>query len=153
MKLVLSSTFPTVLLCTRRLLPAGLKLVSKLFFKFTFKITNITSTILNGLTSGADVRCICGVYTCVPLLKLIAFFLPGLGGRGVWGGVLGVRGDQRTSSQYVPARGLESGSGGWRDCLCIEVDVGFFLQSDVRVVDTVCCGQLSIQRIGGPVSR
>lgn len=77
--LVLSSTFPTVLLCTRRLLPGGLKLVSKLFFNFTFKVTNVTSTMLKNVTSGCNVRTICGMYTFVPLLKLITYFLPGLG--------------------------------------------------------------------------
>lgn len=78
---MLASAFPAILLYTQELLPNKLGLVSGLFFGFAFGVAGVAAAILGHF---ADTYSIEAVYTfCayMPLLGLIAVFLPNLKSR------------------------------------------------------------------------
>ncbi len=73
---VLSSAFPAILVYAQELLPGSVGLISGLFYGFAFGVGGLGSAVLGKL---ADISSIAHVYQLIaflPLLGLIAVFLP-----------------------------------------------------------------------------
>lgn len=79
--LMLSSAFPAILLYAQELLPNKLGLVSGLFFGFAFGVAGIASAILGLLADTYGIEAIYSFCAYTPLLGVVAFLLPRLGGR------------------------------------------------------------------------
>ena len=76
--LMLSSAFPAILLYAQELLPNKLGLISGLFFGFAFGIAGIASAILGGMADKYGIEAVYNVCAFMPLLGLVACFLPNL---------------------------------------------------------------------------
>ena len=76
--LMLSSAFPAILLYAQELLPNKLGLISGLFFGFVFGIAGIASAILGGMADKYGIEAVYNVCAFMPLLGLVACFLPNL---------------------------------------------------------------------------
>jgi FSR family fosmidomycin resistance protein-like MFS transporter len=76
--LILSSAFPAILLYAQELLPYKLGLVSGLFFGFAFGIAGIASAILGKMADLYGIETIYHICAYMPLLGVIAWFLPDL---------------------------------------------------------------------------
>lgn len=76
--LMLSSAFPAILLYAQELLPAKLGLISGLFFGFAFGIAGIASAVLGLLADKHGIESVYEVCAFMPLLGLVAWFLPNL---------------------------------------------------------------------------
>lgn len=79
--LMLSSAFPAILLYAQELLPNKLGLVSGLFFGFAFGVAGIASAILGLFADTYGIESIYSVCAYTPLMGIVAFMLPRLGGR------------------------------------------------------------------------
>jgi FSR family fosmidomycin resistance protein-like MFS transporter len=75
---VLSSAFPAILVYAQELLPGSVGLISGLFFGFAFGMGGLGSAALGRLADLAGIRSVFQVSAFLPLLGLIAFFLPSL---------------------------------------------------------------------------
>jgi len=76
--LVLSSAFPAILLYAQELLPYKLGLVSGLFFGLAFGIAGVSSAVLGGMIDRYGIEAVYHVCAYMPLLGLVAWFLPNL---------------------------------------------------------------------------
>ena len=75
---MLSSAFPAILLYAQELLPNKLGLISGLFFGFAFGIAGIASAVLGVMADKYDIESVYNVCAFMPLLGLVAYFLPNL---------------------------------------------------------------------------
>ena len=75
---MLSSAFPAILLYAQELLPYRLGLVSGLFFGFAFGIAGIASAVLGNFADVYGIEMVYSVCAYMPLLGLVAWFLPEL---------------------------------------------------------------------------
>lgn len=75
---ILSSAFPAILLYAQELLPNKLGLISGLFFGFAFGIAGIASAVLGGMADKFGIEAVYNVCAFMPLLGLVAWFLPNL---------------------------------------------------------------------------
>ena len=73
-----SSAFPAILLYAQELLPNKLGLISGLFFGFAFGIAGIASAVLGGMADKYGIEAVYNVCAFMPLLGLVACFLPNL---------------------------------------------------------------------------
>lgn len=76
--LILSSAFPAILLYAQELLPNKLGLISGLFFGFAFGIAGIASAVLGNMADMFGIESVYNVCAFMPLLGLVAWFLPDL---------------------------------------------------------------------------
>lgn len=76
--LMLSSAFPAILLYAQELLPDKLGLISGLFFGFAFGIAGIASAVLGDMADNYGIEAVYNVCAFMPLLGLVAWFLPNL---------------------------------------------------------------------------
>lgn len=76
--LMLSSAFPAILLYAQELLPTKLGLISGLFFGFAFGIAGIASAVLGLLADKHGIESVYNACAFMPLLGLVAWFLPNL---------------------------------------------------------------------------
>mgnify|MGYP002964577897 CR=1 FL=1 len=76
--LMLSSAFPAILLYAQELLPNKLGLISGLFFGFAFGIAGIASAVLGGMADKYGIEAVYNVCAFMPLLGVVACFLPNL---------------------------------------------------------------------------
>lgn len=75
---MLSSAFPAILLYAQELLPDKLGLISGLFFGFAFGIAGIASAVLGNMADHFGIESVYNVCAFMPLLGLVAWFLPNL---------------------------------------------------------------------------
>lgn len=75
---MLSSAFPAILLYAQELLPNKLGLISGLFFGFAFGIAGVASAVLGVMADKYDIESVYNVCAFMPLLGLVAYFLPNL---------------------------------------------------------------------------
>lgn len=75
---MLSSAFPAILLYAQELLPNKLGLISGLFFGFAFGIAGIASAVLGGMADKFGIEAVYNACAFMPLLGLVAWFLPNL---------------------------------------------------------------------------
>ena len=75
---ILSSAFPAILVYAQELLPGSLGLISGLFFGFAFGMGGLGSAALGRLADLTSITYIFQVSAFLPLLGLIAAFLPAL---------------------------------------------------------------------------
>ena len=75
---MLSSAFPAILLYSQELLPQALGLVSGLFFGFAFGVAGISAAILGHFADIYGVEAVYGVCGYMPLIGIVAIFLPNL---------------------------------------------------------------------------
>lgn len=76
--LMLSSAFPAILLYAQELLPDKLGLISGLFYGFAFGIAGIASAVLGNMADKFGIEAVYNVCAYMPLLGLVAWFLPDL---------------------------------------------------------------------------
>lgn len=76
--LMLSSAFPAILLYAQELLPYKLGLISGLFFGFAFGVAGIASAVLGNMADRFGIEAVYNVCAFMPLLGLVAWFLPNL---------------------------------------------------------------------------
>ena len=76
--LILSSAFPAILVYAQELLPQKLGLTSGLFFGFAFGIAGISSAVLGKMADIHGIDAVYHVCALMPLLGLIAWFLPNI---------------------------------------------------------------------------
>ena len=76
--LVISSAFPAILVYAQELLPYKLGMVSGLFYGFSFGIAGISSAFLGKMADTHGIETVYSVCAYMPLLGLIAWFLPDL---------------------------------------------------------------------------
>ncbi len=76
--LMLSSAFPAILLYAQELLPNKLGLISGLFFGFAFGVAGIASAVLGNMADKYSIETVYNVCAYMPLLGLVAWFLPDL---------------------------------------------------------------------------
>lgn len=80
---MLSSAFPAILLYSQELLPHKLGLVSGFFFGFAFGVGGIASAILGNFIDSYGIDAVYRFCSFVPLLGVVAVFLPNLKKRGL----------------------------------------------------------------------
>ncbi len=78
---MLASAFPAILLYTQELLPNKLGLVSGLFFGFAFGVAGVAAAILGHFADTYSIEAVYNFCAYMPLLGLIAVFLPNLKSR------------------------------------------------------------------------
>jgi FSR family fosmidomycin resistance protein-like MFS transporter len=76
--LILASAFPAILVYAQELLPYRLGLVSGLFFGFAFGVAGIASAILGKMADLYGIETIYNACAWMPLVGLVAWFLPDL---------------------------------------------------------------------------
>jgi len=76
--LILSSAFPAILLYAQELLPFNLGLVSGLFFGTAFGFAGIAAAIIGNLADSYGIVAVYHITAFMPLMGLIAGFLPNL---------------------------------------------------------------------------
>lgn len=76
--LMISSAFPAILLYAQELLPTNLGLISGLFFGFAFGIAGVASAVLGNFADHYGIEAVYNVCAYMPLLGLVAWFLPNL---------------------------------------------------------------------------
>jgi FSR family fosmidomycin resistance protein-like MFS transporter len=79
--LILSSAFPSILVYAQELLPGNLGLISGLFFGFAFGMGGIGSAVLGTIADHTSIQHVYRLTAFLPLLGLIAVFLPNLESR------------------------------------------------------------------------
>ena len=75
---VMSSAFPAIIVYAQELLPGKLGVISGLFYGFAFGIAGIASAILGKIADVHGIESIYHLCAYMPLLGLIAWFLPDL---------------------------------------------------------------------------
>jgi len=76
--LVLASAFPSIIVYAQELLPGKLGLISGLFYGFAFGIGGIASAVLGKIADIHGIETVYQMCSFMPLLGIIAFFLPDL---------------------------------------------------------------------------
>src|SRR5690606_7149568 len=75
---IISSAFPAILVYATELLPGKLGLVSGLFYGFAFGMGGLGSALLGNLADHTSIRYVFKICAYLPLIGLIAIFLPNL---------------------------------------------------------------------------
>ena len=78
---MLSSAFPAILLYAQELLPTKLGMISGLFFGFAFGVGRIASAVLGNFADTYGIEAIYRFCAYMPLLGIVACFLPNLKNR------------------------------------------------------------------------
>ncbi|MDE6085794.1 MAG: MFS transporter [Muribaculaceae bacterium] len=78
---MLSSAFPAILLYAQELLPTKLGMISGLFFGFAFGVGGIASAVLGNFADEYGIEAIYNVCAYMPLMGIVACFLPNLRNR------------------------------------------------------------------------
>ena len=76
--LILASAFPAILVYATELLPGKVGTISGLFYGFAFGLAGIASAVLGKLADATSVLFVLKVCSFLPLLGLLAAFLPDL---------------------------------------------------------------------------
>jgi MFS transporter, FSR family, fosmidomycin resistance protein len=76
--LILASAFPSILVYAQELLPGNLGLISGLFFGFAFGMGGLGSAVLGAIADHTSIEHVYRLTAFLPLLGLIAAFLPNL---------------------------------------------------------------------------
>ena len=76
--LVISSAFPAILVYAQELLPKKLGMVSGLFYGFAFGMGGLGSALLGSLADQTSITYVYYLCAYLPLIGIIAFFLPNL---------------------------------------------------------------------------
>ncbi|MGO9411946.1 MAG: MFS transporter [Spirochaetia bacterium] len=79
---ILASAMPSILVYAQELLPGNLGLISGLFFGFAFGMGGIGSAVLGTIADHTSIQYVYTLTAFLPLLGLIAVFLPNLDSRG-----------------------------------------------------------------------
>ena len=75
---IISSAFPAILVYAQELLPKKLGMVSGLFYGFAFGMGGLGSALLGNLADHTSITYVYYIYAYLPLIGIIAFFLPNL---------------------------------------------------------------------------
>jgi FSR family fosmidomycin resistance protein-like MFS transporter len=78
---ILASAFPSILVYAQELLPGNLGLISGLFFGFAFGMGGIGSAVLGAIADRTSIQHVYRLTAFLPLLGLIALFLPNIEAR------------------------------------------------------------------------
>jgi FSR family fosmidomycin resistance protein-like MFS transporter len=76
--IIISSAFPAILVYAQELLPKKLGMVSGLFYGFAFGMGGLGSALLGNLADHTSIRYVYYLCAYLPLIGIIAFFLPNL---------------------------------------------------------------------------
>ncbi|MBR6103646.1 MAG: MFS transporter [Paludibacteraceae bacterium] len=76
--LVLSSAFPAIIIYAQELLPNHIGLTSGLFYGFAFGIAGISAAVLGTLVDSYGIGAVYQACSFIPLLGMVAYFLPNL---------------------------------------------------------------------------
>ena len=76
--LILASAFPSILVYAQELLPGNLGLISGLFFGFAFGMGGVGSAVLGTIADHSSIQHVYRMTAFLPLLGLIAVFLPNI---------------------------------------------------------------------------
>jgi len=79
---ILASAFSAILVFAQELIPGKVGMVSGMFFGFAFGMGGIGAAVLGGLADSHGIQAVYRLCAFLPLLGLLAVFLPDLGGRG-----------------------------------------------------------------------
>lgn len=80
--IIISSAFPAILVYAQELLPKKLGMVSGLFYGFAFGMGGLGSALLGNLADHTSITSVYYLCAYLPLIGIIAFFLPNLKKRG-----------------------------------------------------------------------
>lgn len=75
---IISSAFPAILVFAQELLPKKLGMVSGLFYGFAFGMGGLGSALLGNLADHTSITYVYAICAYLPLIGIIAFFLPNL---------------------------------------------------------------------------
>ena len=75
---ILSSAFPAILVYAQELLPKKLGMVSGLFYGFAFGMGGLGSALLGNLADHTSIYYVYQICSYLPLIGIIALFLPNL---------------------------------------------------------------------------
>jgi FSR family fosmidomycin resistance protein-like MFS transporter len=75
---IMSSAFPAILVYAQELLPKKLGMVSGLFYGFAFGMGGLGSAVLGNLADHTSVEYVYNICAYLPLIGIIAYFLPNL---------------------------------------------------------------------------
>ncbi len=78
---ILASAFSAILVFAQELIPGKVGMVSGLFFGLAFGMGGIGAAVLGGLADSHGIQAVYQVCAYLPLLGLLAVFLPDLGGK------------------------------------------------------------------------
>nr|WP_309758808.1 MFS transporter [Flavobacterium sp.] len=76
--IIISSAFPAILVYAQELLPKKLGMVSGLFYGFAFGMGGLGSALLGNLADHTSITYVYNLCAFLPLIGVIAFFLPNL---------------------------------------------------------------------------
>ena len=76
--MIISSAFPAILVYAQELLPRKLGMVSGLFYGFAFGMGGLGSALLGNLADHTSINYVYHICAFLPLIGIIAFFLPNL---------------------------------------------------------------------------
>jgi len=76
--IIISSAFPAILVYAQELLPKKLGMVSGLFYGFAFGMGGLGSALLGNLADHTSITYVYSICAYLPLIGIIAFFLPNL---------------------------------------------------------------------------
>ena len=76
--MIISSAFPAILVYAQELLPKKLGMVSGLFYGFAFGMGGLGSALLGNLADHTSINYVYHICAFLPLIGIIAFFLPNL---------------------------------------------------------------------------
>lgn len=76
--LIISSAFPAILVYAQELLPKKIGMVSGLFYGFAFGMGGIGSAVLGWWADHTSIEFIYGICSYLPLIGMIAYFLPNM---------------------------------------------------------------------------
>ena len=76
--IIISSAFPAILVFAQELLPKKLGMVSGLFYGFAFGMGGLGSALLGNLADHTSITYVYNLCAFLPLIGVIAFFLPNL---------------------------------------------------------------------------
>jgi FSR family fosmidomycin resistance protein-like MFS transporter len=76
--LVLASAFPSILVYAQDLVPGRLGVISGLFYGFAFGMGGVGAAVLGALADRTSIEFVYGVCAFLPLIGLLAIFLPDL---------------------------------------------------------------------------
>jgi FSR family fosmidomycin resistance protein-like MFS transporter len=76
--IIISSAFPAIIVYAQELLPKKLGMVSGLFYGFAFGMAGLGSALLGNLADHTSITYVYHICAYLPLIGIIAFFLPNL---------------------------------------------------------------------------
>lgn len=76
--MIMASAFPAILVYAQELLPKKLGMISGLFYGFAFGMAGVGSAVLGYFADKTSIEYIYQVCSYLPLIGIVAFFLPNL---------------------------------------------------------------------------